>query len=76
MNSYSSLPFWQIVWNVFELKVLFSALYETINTVTAGTDFVVIVENITVQTSKSDEGNELRLQCSTNVRKANGRYLL
>lgn len=30
--------------DIFKLIVLFCALYETINTVTAGTDFVVIVE--------------------------------
>lgn len=62
-RSRSSPVIWQIFRNIFELTVLFSALYETINIVTAGTDFVVILENITILRSKSGEGNELGLQC-------------
>lgn len=41
--------------NIFELIVLFSALFGTINTVAAGTDSVVIVENITVLRSAEVE---------------------
>lgn len=50
---------------------MFSALYETINRVAAGTDFVVIVENITALRSRRGGGNELGLLRPTNVRKEN-----
>lgn len=59
--------------NIFVLIVLFSALYETINMVAAGTDSVVVLKNITVLRSRSGEGSELGLQRSANVRKANDR---
>lgn len=46
--------------------LLFFALCETINTVAAGTDFVVLVENITALRSGSGGGSDLRFLHSTN----------